>query len=83
MRPRKSACYSFGHGTRHFLGFGAYLGHTTSRWLASLLANGYRTEARIIAHIAEVEERKLHAKDGSPSLFQYCVVSFCTFERSC
>jgi hypothetical protein len=41
--------------------------------LTSLLANGYRTEARIIAHIAEVEERKLHAKDGSPSLFEYCV----------
>jgi hypothetical protein len=41
--------------------------------LSSLLANGYRTEARIIAHIAEVEERKLHAKDGSPSLFDYCV----------
>jgi len=41
--------------------------------LATLLANGYRTEARIIAHIAEVEERKIHAKDGSPSLFDYCV----------
>jgi hypothetical protein len=37
------------------------------------LASGYRTEARIIAHIAEVEERKLHAKDGSSSLFEYCV----------
>jgi hypothetical protein len=41
--------------------------------LTSLLASGYRTEARIIAHIAEVEERKLHAKDGSSSLFEYCV----------
>jgi hypothetical protein len=41
--------------------------------LTSLLASGYRTEARIIAHIAEVEERKLHAKDGSPSPFEYCV----------
>jgi hypothetical protein len=41
--------------------------------LATLLASGCRTEARIIAHIAEVEERKLHAKDGSPSLFDYCV----------
>ena len=41
--------------------------------LATLLANGCRTEARIIAHIAEVEERKIHAKDGSPSLFDYCV----------
>src|SRR5450631_1505855 len=41
--------------------------------LTSLLASGYRTEARIIAHIAEIEERKLHAKDGSQSLFEYCV----------
>jgi hypothetical protein len=30
--------------------------------LAALLAAGYRTEARIIAHIAEVEGRKLHAR---------------------
>src|SRR5450631_3416751 len=41
--------------------------------LGSLLASGYRTEARIIAHIAEVEERKLHLKEGSSSLFEYCV----------
>src|SRR5882724_6252992 len=41
--------------------------------LATLLANGCRTEARIIAHMAEVEERKIHAKDGSLSLFDYCV----------
>jgi hypothetical protein len=33
--------------------------------LATLLASGYRTEAHIIAHIAEVEERRIHAKDGS------------------
>src|SRR5882724_5528908 len=41
--------------------------------LAALLASGYRTEARIVAHIAEVEERRLHSKDGSCSLFEYCV----------
>jgi hypothetical protein len=41
--------------------------------LAALLASGYRTEARIIAHIAEVEERRLHSKDGCSSLFEYCV----------
>ena len=40
--------------------------------LAELLASGYRTEARIIAHIAEVEERKLHLREGSESLFDYC-----------
>ena len=41
--------------------------------LATLLASGYRTEARIIAHIAEVEERRLHLKDGCSSLFEHCV----------
>src|ERR1700709_664407 len=41
--------------------------------LAALLASGYRTEARIVAHIAEVEERRLHSKDGCSSLFEYCV----------
>jgi 5-methylcytosine-specific restriction endonuclease McrA len=41
--------------------------------LAALLASGSRTEARIVAHIAEVEERRLHSKDGSASLFEYCV----------
>ena len=41
--------------------------------LKELLASGYRTEARIVAHIAEVEERELHLRDGSESLFDYCV----------
>ena len=40
--------------------------------LSELLATGYRTEARIIAHLAEIEQRKLHLRDGSESLFDYC-----------
>jgi hypothetical protein len=40
--------------------------------LKSLLGSGARTEARIVAHIAEVEARKLHLRDGSPSAFEYC-----------
>jgi 5-methylcytosine-specific restriction endonuclease McrA len=53
------------------------LGHISEQdlrsGLSALLANGYRAEARIIAHIAEVGQRKLHLKDGSPSLFDYCL----------
>jgi hypothetical protein len=45
--------------------------------LAELLAAGYRTEARIIAHLAEVEQRKLHLKDGSASLYDYCTRVLC------
>src|SRR6478735_8941800 len=41
--------------------------------LSELLATDYRTEARIIAHLAELEERKLHLKAGSESLFHYCI----------
>ncbi len=40
--------------------------------LTALLASSSRTEARIIAHLAEVEERRLHLKAGSESLFAYC-----------
>jgi hypothetical protein len=40
--------------------------------LARLLAYGSRTEARVIAHLAAVEERRLHLKAGSSSLFDYC-----------
>src|SRR5471032_1203928 len=40
--------------------------------LARLLANGSRTEARILAHLAAVEERRLHLEAGSSSLFDYC-----------
>src|SRR5450432_1944601 len=40
--------------------------------LARLLANNSRTEARIIAHLAAVEERRLHLEAGSSSLFDYC-----------
>jgi len=40
--------------------------------LSELVASGYRTEARIIAHLAELEGRKLHLKAGSESLFHYC-----------
>ncbi|HEY0467058.1 MAG TPA: hypothetical protein VGC79_22805, partial [Polyangiaceae bacterium] len=36
--------------------------------LGELLIAGYRTEA----HLAELEQRKLHLKDGSESLYHYC-----------
>jgi len=37
-----------------------------------MLASGSHTEARIIAHLAAVEERRLHLEAGSSSLFDYC-----------
>jgi hypothetical protein len=41
--------------------------------LRMLLANGARTEARVVAHLAEVDARKLHLTMGASSLFDYCL----------
>ena len=57
-----------------FQDFRSVLVLTVRSQLTSLLASGYRTEARIIAHLAAVDERKLHLKDGSESLFAYCTL---------
>ena len=40
--------------------------------LAGLLGAGARVEARIIAHLAEVETRRLHLLAGCSSLYDYC-----------
>lgn len=40
--------------------------------LLHLLASGHRTEARIVAHIAEVERRKLFLREGFSALYKYC-----------
>ena len=40
--------------------------------LKELVVRGARTEARIVAHLAEVETRRLHLLGGR-SLFKYCV----------
>jgi 5-methylcytosine-specific restriction endonuclease McrA len=43
------------------------------RRLAALLAGSRRTEADLVAHIGEVEERRLYAREASPSMFVYCL----------
>jgi hypothetical protein len=40
--------------------------------LRELLARGRQTDARVVAHLAEVETRRLHLKSGAESLFAYC-----------
>ena len=59
-------------GTRGFWELGEVSDDQLRQDLAKLLAHGYRTEARIVAHLAELDERKLHVKDASESLFSYC-----------
>ena len=52
------------------------LGHVSERdlreGLTRALTVGARADALVVAHLAEVEERRLFLKDGFPSLFEYC-----------
>src|SRR6185295_3731396 len=41
--------------------------------LAELMGQSRRVEADIVAHIAEVEERMLYAREAFPSMFVYCM----------
>ena len=40
--------------------------------LADLLRESRRTESELVAHIAEVDARKLYARQACPSMFAYC-----------
>lgn len=40
--------------------------------LSGLLGAGARVEARIVAHLAEAEERRLHLLAGCSSMYDYC-----------
>src|SRR5882672_5041394 len=43
------------------------------RRLSELIAQSRRAEADIVAHIFEVEERRLFAREAFPSMFAYCM----------
>jgi hypothetical protein len=40
--------------------------------LAELTSQSRRVEADVVAHIAEVDERRLYAREAFPSMFAYC-----------
>jgi hypothetical protein len=42
------------------------------RRLADLLRESRRNEADLVAHIGEVDERRLYARQAAPSMFVYC-----------
>jgi len=42
------------------------------RELGNLVTHGREVDARVVAHLAEVEARQLHLKRGAASLFAYC-----------
>ena len=43
------------------------------RRLSNVLAQSRRVESVLVAHIAEVDARRLFAREASPSMFQYCI----------
>ena len=43
------------------------------RGLAAIVARDRGTTAEMLAHIAEVDDRRLYAQEGFPSMFAYCV----------
>src|SRR5512142_434356 len=43
------------------------------RRLAALLEGSRHTEADIVAHIGEVDARRLYAREATPSMFVYCL----------
>jgi len=42
------------------------------RRLAELLQSSRRVESELVAHIAEVDMRRLYAREATPSMFAYC-----------
>jgi hypothetical protein len=42
------------------------------RRLAEILSQSRRVEKDLVAHIAEVDERRLYAREAFPSMFSYC-----------
>ncbi len=42
------------------------------RRLSDFLRQSRRVESDLVAHIGEVDERRLYAREGSPSMFHYC-----------
>jgi hypothetical protein len=43
------------------------------RGLKGLVASGAQVDASVVAHLAEVEERRLHLEAATSSLFDYCL----------
>ena len=40
--------------------------------LSELLQQSRRVESELVAHIGEVDARRLYAREASPSMFSYC-----------
>ena len=73
LRSQIFRVLSFGRGNKGILDLDGVSDEALRVDLARLIASGCRTEARIVAHLAELDERRLYLSDGFPSLFEYCL----------
>jgi hypothetical protein len=69
---RKTACYVSSMNGREFWALSDISDQELEGGLSHLLGAGARVEARIVAHLAEVETRRLHLLKGCSSLYDYC-----------
>jgi hypothetical protein len=68
----KSACYESSMNGREFWALEKISDEQLEAGLGKLLGAGARLEARIIAHLAEVDARRWHLRVGCSSLYDYC-----------
>jgi hypothetical protein len=66
------ACYAWSMNRQEFWAFRGISDDELEAGLSGLLGAGARVEARIVAHLAEVETRRLHLLAGYSSLYDYC-----------
>jgi hypothetical protein len=52
------------------------------RYLAALVARDRATTAKLLAHLAEVDARKLYRPAGYPSMYVYCVHELCLSDQA-
>ena len=70
---RKSAAYiiSMKHELQ-FKSFSKISDNELLRRLSELLQKSRRVESELVAHIGEVDARRLYAREAAPSMFAYC-----------
>ena len=70
-RRRKSACYK--RSMTNKFNFDAIADDVLLQRLSQILKESRRVEAQLVAHIGEVDRRRLYARtEASPSMFVYC-----------
>ncbi|MGH9459733.1 MAG: HNH endonuclease [Vicinamibacteria bacterium] len=58
--------------TRQFKSFSRISDDELLRRLSELLQTSRRVESELVAHIGEVDARRLYAREAAPSMFAYC-----------